>query len=155
VFLYHLQVVCIAGQWPLTNSWIGGQNACLRSWKYILHTHFGRRASEVGLVTLLRAGQSRILIPAAERKDFSVLKNIQKDPGVHSSSNLNGTRSSFPGNEAAVAWDRSLNSSVAEVKNWYCKTSTIPLLHSLYMWNSSLPYSFPSWWWKQQICLEH
>jgi hypothetical protein len=67
-----------------------------------LHTHFASRASEVGLVTLLRAGVSGILIPA-ERKDFSLLKNIQKASGVHSSSNLNGTRGVFPGNEAVVA----------------------------------------------------
>jgi len=154
VFLYQLQVVCIAGQWPLTNSWIGGRNACLRSWKYILHTHFGRGANEVRIVTLLRAGQSSILIPA-ERKDFPALKIIQKGSGAHSFSNLSGTRGSFPGNEApwreADLWTHlslRLRMDVIIPPLSFC-------LHGLYMGNLSLPYSFTFWWWKQQICLEH
>ena len=62
-----------------------------------------KHAASIGVVTRLQAGRSGVRFPAGER-DFYVLENSQTGSGAHPVCYSMGTRGSFPGNKAAVAW---------------------------------------------------
>ena len=60
--------------------------------------------SSVGIVTRLQAGRPEVRFPAQETDSYR-LKNSQTGSGAHPVCYSMGTRGSFPGNKAAVAWN--------------------------------------------------
>lgn len=59
--------------------------------------------NSVGVVTRLQAGRSGVRLPAGET-NFYLLENSHTGSGAHPVCYSMGTRGSFPGNKAAVAW---------------------------------------------------
>jgi hypothetical protein len=126
---FHAGNVTVAGSWlpPPSSAEVK------KAWSYTSTPTYTFIGAEIAqwYSARLRTGWSGVRVPVGAGK-FSSHHRVQTGSGAHPVSYPVGTRGSFPGDKATVAWSWPPPPSSADVKNAWSYTSTLPIrLHGV------------------------